>query len=136
MRKALGPAYFAGKRMSWGKGVVAGGTFFFPSGGSGRDRHTDTCPEGMAEQVENTWDDIRHNLEEAGTSVENIVMRLTFVTDIGEWHKAGRPAQEAWLAEHAPGQIENPPASSLFGITALALPEMKVEIQVIAAMPD
>src|SRR6185503_19081035 len=110
---------------SWGKGVIASGTFFFPSGGSGRDRHEDNCPTSMAEQVVVAWEDIKHNLEEAGTSLENIVMRLTFVTDIQEWQESARAAQTAWFQEHAPSVLEDPPASSLFGITALALPEMK-----------
>lgn len=135
MRKSLGPAIFAGKRMPWGKGVLASGTFFFPSGGSGRHRETDTCPPTMAEQMVNSWDDIKYNLEQAGTSCDNIVMRLTFVTDIGEYHRSGRQAQDAWLREHAPRLLEEPAASSLFGISGLALPEMKVEIQVIAVMP-
>jgi enamine deaminase RidA (YjgF/YER057c/UK114 family) len=136
MRKSIGPAYHGGGRMLWGKGAIARGTFVFLSGATGRDHKTDLCPPSMGEQVEKCWDEIKENLEEAGTSLQNIVQRMRYVTDMNEWFRHGFLFESRWMQKHCPELIEEEPGSALIGVSALALPEMKVEIQVIAVIPE
>jgi enamine deaminase RidA (YjgF/YER057c/UK114 family) len=135
-RRSLGTAYQAGKPMPWGKGVIASGRLVFLSGATGRDPETDQCEPAIGDQAVTCWEEIRRHLEEAGTSCENIVQRNTFVTDVDEWMKSGLGAQERWLHEHCPALLRDQPGSALIGVARLALPEMKVEIQVIAVIPD
>lgn len=135
MRKTL-PLFAGGARINWGKGCAARGTFVFLSGSEARDPETDICTGTMGEQIEMTWDKIKQRLEEFGTSCENIVQKMTFVTDMDEFFRHGRWYQQRWLAKNAPKLLEEEPAATLLGVPRLALPEMKVEIQVIAVIPD
>ena len=135
MRKSL-PLYHGGERVPWGKGCVARGSFVFLSGSEARDPETDICSGTMGQQIEMTWDKIKQRLEEFGTSCENIVQSMTFVTDMEEWFCHGNWYQRRWLRKNAPKLLEEQPAGTLLGIQRLALPEMKVEIQVIAVVPE
>ena len=136
MRRSIGKVFHGGKRMPWGEGAIARGTFVFLSGNQGRDREADYCPPTIGEQTLMTWDRISEALVMAGTSCANIVQRITYVTDIDEWVSDGAPSQRRWLREHCPELMEEEPGSALIGVNRLALPEMKVEIQVIALIAD
>ena len=136
MRKSLGPVHHRGGLMVWGKGAIASGTFVFLSGTTGRDHETDLCPPTMGEQVEKCWDEIKEYLEEAGTSLQNIVQRVRYVTDMNEWFRQGVLFESRWLRKHCPELIEESPGSALIGVSGLALSDMKVEIQVIAVIPE
>jgi enamine deaminase RidA (YjgF/YER057c/UK114 family) len=136
MRRALGKVKHGGGRMGWGVGAVASGTFVFLSGTPGRDPKTDLCPPTMGEQTLICWDVIADQLAMAGTSCANIVQRMTFVTDMDEWFSHARAFQTRWLTEHCPDLLENEAGSTLIGIQRLALRDMKIEIQVIAVVPD
>ena len=135
MRKSI-PLYHGGERVGWGKGSIAGGSFIFLSGSEARDPETDICSGTMGEQIEMTWDKIKQRLEEFGTSCDNVVQQMIFVTDMDEFFRHGRWYQTRWLRKNAPKLLEDEPASTLLGIPRLALPEMKVEIQVIAVIPE
>jgi enamine deaminase RidA (YjgF/YER057c/UK114 family) len=136
MRRSLGKVFHAGGRMAWGKGAVASGTFVFLSGAAGRDPQTDVCPPSMGEQALVCWSVIDEQLRDAGTSCANIVQRITFVTDMDEWFSHGKLFQTRWLTEHCPELLEEEAGSTLIGVNRLALREMKIEIQVIAVVPD
>ena len=135
MRKSL-PLTHGGERVGWGKGCIARGTFVFLSGSEGRDLETDLCTGTMGEQIEVIWDKIKSRLEEFGTSCENIVQRMTFVTDMDEFFRHAKWYQQRWLRKNAPKLLEEEPASTLIGVPRLHLPEMTVEIQVIAVIPE
>jgi enamine deaminase RidA (YjgF/YER057c/UK114 family) len=136
VRKSIGPVFHGGGRMAWGKGAVASGSFVFLSGATARNPETDLCPPTMGEQVLACWDEIKRELEEAGTSIENIVQRVTYVTDMSEWFRHGSLFQARWMRQNCPQLLENEPGSALIGVNALALSDMKVEIQVIAVIPE
>lgn len=120
----------------WGKGCVASGTFAFLSGTEGIDPETLKVPAAMGEQVDMAWDKINARLKEMGTSCENIVQKMTFVTDMDEWFRHGIWHQNRWLQKNCPKLLEEEPAGTLIGVPRLALPEMMVEIQVIAVIPE
>lgn len=135
MRKCF-PLYHAGERAMWGKGCVARGTFAFLSGTEGIDPDTLIVRSTMGEQVEMAWNKIKERLEEMGTSCENIVQKMTLVTDMDEWFRHGMWYQNRWLHRHCPKLLEEEPAGTLLEVARLALPEMQVEIQVIAVLPE
>ena len=136
MRKGSPPVLHGGEPVAWGRGCVARGTFVFLSGSEGRDLETDVCASTIGEQTEVTWNKIKVRLEEYGTSCENIVQQMTFVTDMDEWVRQGMWYQTRWLRKNAPRLLQDKPAGTLIGVNRLNLPEMKVEIQVIAVIPD
>jgi enamine deaminase RidA (YjgF/YER057c/UK114 family) len=121
------PLVVGGQLMGFAKGVVAEGRFAFLSGVTGQGAT-------MADQAESCWNTIKERLESLGGRVENIVQRMTFVTNVEEWQREGGPRQRAWLEANCPSLIQDPPAGTLIGCVALARPELKVEIQVIVAL--
>jgi enamine deaminase RidA (YjgF/YER057c/UK114 family) len=135
MRKSF-PLFHAGDRAVWGKGCVARGTFAFLSGTEGIDPQTLIVRNTMGEQIELAWEKINERLQEMGTSVENIVQKMTLVTDMDEWFRHGVWYQTRWLRRNCPKLLEEEPAGTLLQVSRLALPEMKVEIQVIAVLPE
>jgi enamine deaminase RidA (YjgF/YER057c/UK114 family) len=53
-----------------------------------------------------------------------------------EWFRHGVWYQTRWLHRHCPKLLEEEPAGTLLQVSRLALPEMMVEIQVIAVVPE
>ncbi len=71
---------------------------------------------------------IRRTLEKFGAGFDDIVKETIFTTDI-EALKAARDARRAFYGEHTP-------ASSWIGVERLFVPELKIEIEVIAIVDD
>ena len=136
MRKSFPLHHSGGFRALWGKGCVARGTFAFLSGTEGIDAETLKVHATMGAQVDLAWEKIKARLEEMGTSCENIVQKMTFVTDMDEWSRHAVWYQLRWLQKNCPKLLEEEPAGTLLGVPRLALPEMMVEIQVIAVLPE
>jgi 2-iminobutanoate/2-iminopropanoate deaminase len=84
-----------------------------------------SVPDGLAEQAEVVWSNIAAILEEAGLAATDIVSMTTYVV-------AGEPlgdvmrARDRFLGDHRA-------ASTLVTVPALARPEWKMEIAVVAA---
>jgi 2-iminobutanoate/2-iminopropanoate deaminase len=75
-------------------------------------------------QTRQALENLRTVLEAAGASLQDIVKLTVFVTDIANVREYGRIK-----AEYIPGPQ---PASSAIGVSALALPELMIEIEAIA----
>lgn len=84
--------------------------------------------EGIEEQTRWTLENISDVLEQAGSSLENVVKMTVFITDMSLW-----PAMNEVYRNYFP---KDPPARSSFGVTALALPDLLVEIECIAEVED
>jgi enamine deaminase RidA (YjgF/YER057c/UK114 family) len=71
---------------------------------------------------------IRTALRKAGADLKDVVCTRIYVTDIQMWQQVGRAHHEVFS--------EIRPAATLLEVGALVLPEMAVEIEVVAISPE
>lgn len=109
-------------RFAYSRAVVDG-DWVFVSGTTGMNYQTGEMPPGIAQQAEQTFENIRAALTEAGAEIGDILRYRIFVTDPAEVD-ALAPVFNKWL-----GNVR--PASTLV-VTALTDPRMKIEIEVTA----
>src|SRR5437762_13716736 len=83
MRKSY-PLVVNGQRQTYAKGVLAEGRYIFLSG-------VLSTEGSMGDQATRVWDEIKSRLADLGGRPENIVQRMTFVTDIPTWRAEGAP---------------------------------------------
>lgn len=118
--------------MVWGKGAIAG-DFVFLSGAEARDENSDEPVEGIKEQTELALNRIKQRLEEAGTSVENVVKFVWYLADRSQV-EAFYVARDSWLAKNAPKLLRERSYASTLLIVGLAKHSMLVEIDCIASL--
>ncbi len=120
--------------MVWGKGAVAGG-FVFLSGAEARDERTDEPLHGIKAQTELALGRVKERLEEAGTSLDNVVKFVWYLSD-RTLEKEFYDALDGWLGKNAPKLLKERSYASTLLIVGLAKYDMLVEIDCIAAMPE
>jgi enamine deaminase RidA (YjgF/YER057c/UK114 family) len=99
----------------------------FVAGQIALDENGDVVGEGDFEaQTRQVFRNMGRVLELAGMSFENLVQVGGFLTDIGQLPTYARVRDEFV-------DTSAPPASTTIGITSLALPELLVEVNAIAA---
>ena len=99
---------------------VSGSTAMTPSGLVGKG-------DAYAQAVQ-TLKTIRAALEQAGASVEHVVRTRMYLTDISRWEEVGRAHGEVF------GSIR--PAATMVEVSRLIDPDMLVEIEAEAIVPD
>ena len=87
-----------------------------------------TIPEDTAEQFQVAIDAVDRCLQAAGAEARHVVKVTVLLTDIND-RAAINPIRQTYFGEHRP-------ASTLFEVSALVSPEMKVEIEVEAVVGD
>jgi enamine deaminase RidA (YjgF/YER057c/UK114 family) len=82
-------------------------------------------------QTTQVFENLRYCLRFAGANFEDIVKVTTYVVNY-------KPSDIDIIREVRKGYLskENPPASTLVGVQALAHPEYMVEIEVVAVIPE
>ena len=107
---------------TWSNCLVVGNQFFI-SGMTARDGTTVLGGDSMYGQAQAVFTKIRHLIEAAGGKPNDIVKVLIFVTDI-------KRREEVWKAraELFSGDF---PASTLVECSALAAPELLVEVEAV-----
>ena len=104
--------------------AVVDGDFAFVAGTTGYDYSTMTMPADVTSQSRNCFKTIAAALQEGGFAMTDIVRATYYLTDIKD-----ADAHFAVCGEVL-GDIR--PAATMLVVTALAKPEMKVEIEVTA----
>ncbi|MCU4180906.1 RidA family protein [Bosea sp. BH3] len=106
--------------------AVVDGDLVFVSGTTGYDYVTMAMPDDVAEQARNIFGTLEAVLEEAGSSLSQVVRAQYFVTD--------RSYCEPVLSVCGEVFSEIRPAAGIYVIAGLLKPEMKVEIEVTARL--
>ncbi len=89
-------------------------------------RSDGTIPEDTVEQFQVAIDTVDRCLKAAGAEARHVVKVTVLLTDISD-RAAINPIRQAYFGEHRP-------ASTLFEVSALVSPKMKVEIEVEAVV--
>ncbi len=87
-----------------------------------------TIPEDTTEQFQVAIDTVDRCLKAAGAEARHVVKVTVLLTDIND-RAAINPIRQKYFGEHRP-------ASTLFEVSALVSPEMKVEIEVEAVVTN
>lgn len=126
---------YAGQKQRFARSVIAG-DFVFLSGSSGRTLETgEVSSDDVKVQAEVALDKIRLALEEAGTSMENIVKVVIYFKDIKDYETVKQTEYTYW-DKHAPTLCEEPPASTVCQVASLSKANMLVEFDVVALRGD
>ncbi len=84
-----------------------------------------TIPDGVEAQTEAAWNNVVKILDANGMGIEDIVMVTQYLTQVGD-RDAHMAIRDRFLGDHKP-------ASTLLYVSALAQPEMVVEVEIKAA---
>ena len=134
MEKKTYPLYYAGKKQRFARSVVVDNLVFL-SGCSGRTIETgEVSSDNVKEQMIVALDKIRGGLEEAGSSMENIVKTVIYLKNL-EDYPTMRKTELEYYQKHAPLLVEDPPASMFMQVISLSKPNMLIEIDVVAITP-
>lgn len=136
------PEYWGGKKLAhpyvepgapkFSRSVVAGNLIF--TAAVGRDSKTGKVASNVIEeQMEVAFDGIRIAMEEAGSSMNNVVRTFMLLPDLDLYPRM-RKAEVQYYQKHAPLLVEDPPHSTIVRPGALASPEYLFEIDVVGVV--
>ncbi len=136
------PDYWAGKKLAYpyvpaeapkfSRSVVAG-NLIFVSGCEGLNDETGELETDVfEEQMIIALDKVRYAMEEAGSSLNNIIKTLMLLKHLEDYPRM-RKTELEYYQKYAPLLVEDPPAST-FMVVDLALPGFLVEIDVVGVI--
>jgi 2-iminobutanoate/2-iminopropanoate deaminase len=135
MKKKTYPLYYGGQKQKFARCVVVGDLVFL-SGMSGRTMETgDVSSADVKEQMLVALDKVRAALEEAGSSMDNIVKTVIYLKDVKDYELM-RATEYEYYQKYAPALMDEPPASTFMQPASLARASMLVEIDVVACLND
>lgn len=105
--------------------AVFDGNIIYVSGTTGYDYKTMVMPDDVRDQARNAFATITHALEEAGSTIKDVVRVRYYITDMAHYDGLVEVAGKIF------GDIR--PAATML-VCGLTRPEMKVEIEVTARM--
>ena len=110
------------------------GNLIFISGCTGQDTITgQPTAENFEDQMIMALRKVKMAMEEAGSSMDNVVKTVMLVKHLDDYPKMRRTEVEFYL-ENAPYLVEHPPASTFIAPASLAKPEFLVEVDVIGVI--
>jgi 2-iminobutanoate/2-iminopropanoate deaminase len=112
------------------------GNYVFVSGCSGQTLETfHSSSDDVGAQTEVALDKVRGAIEEAGSSMDNLVKVVVYLTRAED-----RSRVEGWIDEYfekyAPRLMKEPPAETVVCVPGLHEPDLLVEIDCIAVIPN
>jgi 2-iminobutanoate/2-iminopropanoate deaminase len=113
--------------LPYSSAVRASGDFVFTSGYVGFDPATGNVPDGIEAQTAQALDNLKAVLEAAGTSLEHVIKVNVYLANVADYEGMNRVYRRYFPADR--------PARATLG-TQLVLPELLVEIEMVALLPD
>jgi enamine deaminase RidA (YjgF/YER057c/UK114 family) len=111
--------------------VIAQGRLLFISGQVAYDSQGNVVGEGdLSRQAEQVFENLGACLAAAGATFADLVKLTTYVVN---YKAEDRPTIVAVRQRYLPA--DEPPASTLVGVQALARPELLIEVEAVAALP-
>lgn len=107
--------------------VVRAANHIWVSGAVGV-RSDGSVPDDVVEQFQVAIENIDAALKAAGGAARHVVKVVVYLTDVGDRQKIN-PIRQTYFGEHRP-------ASTLVEVSALVMPELKVEIEAEAFVAD
>jgi len=136
------PAYWGGKKLAYPNfppespkfaNAVVAGNLIFVSGCQGQNDETVTVDTDVfEEQMIVALDKVRQVMEDAGSSMDNIIKTMILLKDVADYPKM-RKTEFEYYQKHAPRLVEDPPASTFMEV-GLAQPRFLVEIEVVGVI--
>jgi 2-iminobutanoate/2-iminopropanoate deaminase len=129
MKRVLQPASLNDPRPRYSQGILAeGGRLLFIAGQTASDKEGNVVGRGDIEaQTHQVFKNLQAVLQEAGGSLENLVMTTTYITD--------RKHREGYNRVRLQYYKQEPPTSTLVIVSGLAHPDYLIEINAIALLP-
>jgi len=137
------PCYIKGVEQKWpnvtpGTPIYANcvvvDNLIFVSGMTAQSFEDGACLTNTAQdQTRVCYTKLKQVLEEAGSSLDNLVRTLVLFKDMQDYPVV-RATELEFFKEHAPSLVDAPPASTVLQAAALARPEFLVEIEAIAVL--
>jgi enamine deaminase RidA (YjgF/YER057c/UK114 family) len=126
--KIIQPKSLSDPRPRYSQGILAeGGKLLFVAGQTASDKDGNVVGKGDIEaQTQQVFKNLRAVLEEAGGSLDHLVMTTTYITD--------RKHREGYNKVRMQQYKKNSPTSTLVIITGLAHPDYLIEINGIAVL--
>jgi 2-iminobutanoate/2-iminopropanoate deaminase len=113
---------------------IVAGNLIFVSGCTGQDTITGKPTARSFEgQMKMALQKVKMAMEEAGSSMENIVKTVMLLKNRDDYPRMRRAEVEYYL-KHAPFLVDNPPASTFIVPASLAKPEFLIEMDVIGVI--
>ena len=136
------PAHWGGKKLSYPNvapespkfaNAVVAGNLIFVSGCQGQNDETVRVETDVfEEQMIVALDKVRRVMEEAGSSMDNVIKTMMLLKDVKDYPKM-RKTELEYYQKYAPRLVEDPPASTFMEV-GLAKPEFLVEIDVVGVV--
>ena len=104
------------------------GDTLYTAGQVGVDPATGTVPDGVRAQTRQVLLNLRAVLAMAGADLSDVVKTTVFLTDMADFAEFNDAYREFFETD--------PPSRSTVGVAALARPELIVEIEAIAVVPE
>jgi 2-iminobutanoate/2-iminopropanoate deaminase len=126
--KVVQPKSLSDPRPRYSQGILAeGGKLLFVAGQTASDKDGNVVGKGDIEaQTAQVFKNLSAVLEEAGGSLDNLVMTTTYITD--------RKYREGYNRVRQQQYKKNSPTSTLVIITGLAHPDYLIEINGVAVL--
>ena len=108
--------------------ITKGDTVVYISGQTARDEKSNIVGTGdVKKQAQKVFENLRVAVEAAGGSMGDIAKINTYIVDL-------KPDDRLWIGEMVKKHFPKSPAHTLVGISALAAPELLIEIEAVAVL--